>query len=1469
MNKIKLLCPTLAAVAVSVICASAQGAIVRNDVDYQYFRDFAENKGAFRQGASNVNIYNKQGQYVGTMLPNVPMPDLAVTNRRQGVATLFHPQYVTSVKHISGYYGEVQYGDDGNNPDNHHFNYLVVEQNNHPGLDFQTPRLHKLVTEVAPIPVNVAESRQNGLLDKSRYPYFVRVGAGIQKSRNQYGQNSNVADYYQYLIGGTPMRPVSSDASKVQFDGNLFNDGLSTYGLPGDSGSPLFVYDAKEKRWELAGNLATYYGEGDSRNDYTVAQNQYMTNAVKDDEIDFPIRAKTIYWKGEDASSSKLKLADPAKKHLDTGTERPSLANGKTAHFSGVDGSEIVLQSSINQGAGALYFNNNMTVRAEKNNDTWTGAGVVVNGNKTVNWQVKNPQGDRLSKLGTGTLLVNGKGKNLGDISVGEGTVVLDQKAENGQQQAFNQVGITSGRGTVVLANDKQVNPNNIYFGFRGGRLDLNGNALSFNYIQNADDGAKIVNHNKDKTASITIGKDLTENELEWVNWSKKPETALGIYEYINTHRNNRTDYFRLKPNGNPNQYFPLDQNSSNDWEFLGSSKAEAIKKMSAAHSLATFSGTLGETDNTRPNGGLNVTFNPSNSNNLLLLNGGANLNGNLNVEKGSVVLSGAPVAHAYDYLRNKEVVRENEWTDRQFTAREFNVAGNAKLESGRNVSQLNGNFNAKDQGQIKLGFVQGESKNCMRSTHTGETKCENNAVLSQSVFNQLPTTKVTGNVNLQNQSQFQLGKAHLVGRINADKQTQVTLKPESQWTLTGNSNVGNLALSNTLITLNQRYDEIGNNHKGNINFNELAINGNLTGTGSFRFLTNVAERRGDHIVVNGLANGAFQLSLKNTGAEPNEISPLSLVKLNNPGQNNANARFTLENGYVDLGAYRYILANNNNDYRLYNPLRDAQVNHGASTQTQELSREEYEAVQRQIKAKQRELNSLNVQYERAKRQTDAKNAEVNRLQNTVNQTDAKLKNVVDQYNAVSQNQKAKRNYLYRQYTQLINTLKQQNNRLSTAKNVAAELLKTQTNATNLVAKLRQDITSLEASKAPRKGNVDKARELCEAQGVSHAVCSKVLRIANTSDLTRFENELDIAIQRLENAEKALALATNDGDAQAIAYAKEAVENASKEVLTSLENNYESLSEIEQFLATQSQTASAPVQAALVSRYSNTALSEMSANVNMALQIGRNLDRHLLSQDSSNVWVNTESTKQSYHSDFYRPYKQTLTLTQIGVANDVNDNVRVGAVLSHSRASNTFDENVSGKNRLTALSTYVKGNWNNGVFASLDLGYGRSRNTIDFDGKNVFHRSLFSAGVNAGIQWDWGINVQPSVGVRYNRLSKANYQLAEAKIESKALNLMTYRAGLELNKTFDVAGVKLTPSLASYYNDATQRKMAVNGALSVNDIGMQQQFGRYFNHEAGLAAQFNQWQVSAQVGMLKGSDITTQKYAAFKLGYTW
>ena len=62
--------------------------------------------------------------------------------------------------------------------------------------------------------------------------------------------------------------------------------------------------------------------------------------------------------------------------------------------------------------------------------ETWKGAGVSVSEGSTVRWKVKNPAGDRLSKIGQGTLLVNGKGENLGDISVGDGVVVLNQQAD-------------------------------------------------------------------------------------------------------------------------------------------------------------------------------------------------------------------------------------------------------------------------------------------------------------------------------------------------------------------------------------------------------------------------------------------------------------------------------------------------------------------------------------------------------------------------------------------------------------------------------------------------------------------------------------------------------------------------------------------------------------------------------------------------------------------------------------------------------------------------------------------------------------------------------------------------------------------------------------------------------------------------------------------------------------------------------
>ena len=67
-----------------------------------------------------------------------------------------------------------------------------------------------------------------------------------------------------------------------------------------------------------------------------------------------------------------------------------------------------------------------------------------------------------------------------------------------------------SGRSTVILNDAEQVNPDRIYFGFRGGRLDLNGNNLTFKRIRNVDEGAMIVNHNENQASTLTLtGQNL------------------------------------------------------------------------------------------------------------------------------------------------------------------------------------------------------------------------------------------------------------------------------------------------------------------------------------------------------------------------------------------------------------------------------------------------------------------------------------------------------------------------------------------------------------------------------------------------------------------------------------------------------------------------------------------------------------------------------------------------------------------------------------------------------------------------------------------------------------------------------------------------------------------------------------------------------------------------------------------------
>ncbi|MCZ8781103.1 ESPR-type extended signal peptide-containing protein [Escherichia albertii] len=152
----------------SVVAAS----VVRGDIPYQTYRDFAENKGQFRAGATNIPIFNQNGDLIGT-LDKAPVIDFSSVNvgSNPGVATLVNPQYVVSVKHNRGYQS-VSFGDAQNY-------YHIVDRNNQSDRDFHAPRLNKLVTEVAPVEMTHSGMVSGAYQDQLRYAAFYRMGSGI------------------------------------------------------------------------------------------------------------------------------------------------------------------------------------------------------------------------------------------------------------------------------------------------------------------------------------------------------------------------------------------------------------------------------------------------------------------------------------------------------------------------------------------------------------------------------------------------------------------------------------------------------------------------------------------------------------------------------------------------------------------------------------------------------------------------------------------------------------------------------------------------------------------------------------------------------------------------------------------------------------------------------------------------------------------------------------------------------------------------------------------------------------------------------------------------------------------------------------------------------------------------------------------------------------------------------------------
>ncbi|EMT0234296.1 autotransporter domain-containing protein [Neisseria gonorrhoeae] len=1581
------------AISLSIFLAYAltpysEAALVRDDVDYQIFRDFAENKGKFFVGATDLSVKNKRGQNIGNALSNVPMIDFSVADVNKRIATVVDPQYAVSVKHAKAevhtfYYGQYNGHNDVADKENE---YRVVEQNNYEPHkawsasnlgrleDYNMARFNKFVTEVAPIAPTDAGGGLDTYKDKNRFSSFVRIGAGRQLvyEKGVYHQEGNEKGYdlrdlsqaYRYAIAGTPYKDINIDQtmntegligfgnhnkqySAEELKQALSQDALTNYGVLGDSGSPLFAFDKQKNQWVFLGTYDYWAGYGKkSWQEWNIYKKEFADKIKQHDN------AGTVKGNGEHhwniTSGTNSKIGSTAVRLA--GNERDA-NNGQNVTFE--DNGTLVLDQNINQGAGGLFFKGDYTVKGANNDITWLGAGIDVADGKKVVWQVKNPNGDRLAKIGKGTLEINGTGVNQGQLKVGDGTVILNQQADADKKvQAFSQVGIVSGRGTLVLNSPDQINPNNLYFGFRGGRLDANGNDLTFEHIRNVDEGARIVNHNTGHASTITLtGKSLItnpnslsvhsiQNDYDEDNYSYyyRPRRPIpqGKDLYYKNYR-----YYALKSGGSVNAPMPENgQTENNDWILMGSTQEEA-KKNAMNHKnnqrISGFSGFFGEENEKGHNGALNLNFNGKSAQNRFLLTGGANLNGKISVTQGNVLLSGRPTPHARDFVnkssarkdahfsKNNEVVFEDDWINRTFKAAEIAVNQSASFSSGRNVSDITANITVTDNAKVNLGYKNGDEV-CVRSDYTGYVTC-NTGNLSDKALNSFDATRINGNVNLSQNAALVLGKAALWGQIQGQGNSRVSLNQHSKWHLTGDSQVHNLSLADSHIHLNNASDAQSANK-----YHTLKIN-HLSGNGHFHYLTHLEKNLGDKVLVKESASGHYQLHVQDKTGEPNQ-ERLDLFDASSV-QDRSRLFVSLANHYVDLGALRYTIKTENGITRLYNPYAGnrrpvkpapspaantaSQAQKATQTDGAQIAKPQNivvappspqanqaeEAKRQQAKAEQVKRQQAEAGRKSAELSAKQRAGEEERRQTAQSQPQRRKRRAAPQdYMAVSQDRPKRRGH---------RSVQQNNVEIAQAQAELARRQQEERKAAELFAKQRAEAErEAQALAARRKAEAEEAKhqaaELAHRQEAKRKAAESAKRKAEEEEHRQTAQSQPQRRKRRAAPQDYMAVSQDrpkrrgrrstlpappspsfdssayaapralhnpdwyENDYEGIPLDALEDEDVSESVDTSdkqPQDNTELHEKVEavslQPRAAQPRTQAA-AQADAVSTNTNSALSDaMASTQSILLDTGASLTRHIAQKsradaEKNSVWMSNTGYGRDYASAQYRRFSSKRTQTQIGIDRSLSENMQIGGVLTYSDSQHTFDQ-AGGKNTFVQANLYGKYYLNDAWYVAGDIGAGSLRSRLQTQQKANFNRTSIQTGLTLGNTLKINqFEIVPSAGIRYSRLSSADYKLGDDSVKVSSMAVKTLTAGLDFAYRFKVGNLTVKPLLsAAYFANYGKGGVNVGGKSFAYKADNQQQYS------AGAALLYRNVTLNVNGSITKGKQLEKQKSGQIKI----
>ncbi|WP_238923350.1 S6 family peptidase [Achromobacter ruhlandii] len=689
--------------AATLFGGTASASYVSIDIPYQTYRDFSENKGVFQPGALGLPIYDKSGQLRGRLSDTIPFIDFSSVSDDRAIETLIAPQYAVGVAHNVNH-DEARFGRTVYSQIRRylHPNYKTVHEYTQE-WDFDITRTSKLVTDVAPIARSVVARAAVSTLDggdkdrwtdaqRQQFPLFYRVGMGIQFVGPHTDEGVNMANVdpnpvdlplkdgehylgyaYRWATGGI-VTPMWSNETFViaQGDKGL----LPSYTEQGDSGSPLFAWDARKKQWVIAGTAAdlasseqgSYVYWSHLPDDFIAS----VMNKDSDPDVIHTAGDGALAWTFDSAQGTgtlKQTTGTPYTMHgykksatfelSNSALDFPGLDAGKNLPFRTADGTgtgHIRLQDAVNQGAGALTFHNDYIVSPDTN-QTWMGGGIDVEQDVNVQWNVNGVAGDNLHKIGAGTLTIGGSGINPGGLRVGDGKVILSQQPDaDGRVQAFDAITLSSGRAEVVLGDARQVDPDRIQWGVRGGVLDINGNDITFNQLaDNArDHGATIANRAAQK-ASVTL--------------NLSPVSPAAVTDYIimpsragaglrgDLYRRGLS-YFVLKQNSFATVPSFASQASDDYWEYAGQQLQPALEMANArkreyfpTRTAFIFAGSL--KDN------LDVDI-VNQANTVFIADGDIAIGDNaVSARQGEVVFQGHPVIHAINTPDVAQMLRD------------------------------------------------------------------------------------------------------------------------------------------------------------------------------------------------------------------------------------------------------------------------------------------------------------------------------------------------------------------------------------------------------------------------------------------------------------------------------------------------------------------------------------------------------------------------------------------------------------------------------------------------------------------------------------------------------------------------------------------------------------------------------------------------------------------------------------------